>query len=54
MEKETYEKMEKETYEKPTIKTEKIELGAFGNYGGVPNSPNIHGKLVGQMQWCCQ
>ena len=45
--------MKKDTYEKPTIKTEKIELGAFGNYGN-PNSPNIHGKLVGQMQWCCQ
>ena len=44
MEKETYEKMEKETYEKPTIKTEKIELGAFGDYGGVSHSPNIHGK----------
>ena len=46
--------MKKETYEKPTIKTEKIELGSFGNYGGAPNSPNIHGKLVGQMQACCQ
>jgi hypothetical protein len=44
MEKETYEKMKKETYEKPTIKTEKIELGAFGDYGSVPHSPNIHGK----------
>ncbi len=44
--------MKKETYEKPTIKTEKIELGSFGKYGDVPNSPVV-GTDVGQMQFCC-
>ena len=41
--------MKKETYEKPTIKTEKIELGAFGNYGGGNNSPMV-GNNVGLIK----
>jgi hypothetical protein len=44
--------MEKETYEKPTIKTEKIELGSFGDYGGVPHSPNINGKAQKLVELC--
>ena len=48
--------MKKETYEKPTIKTEKIELGAFGDYGGIPHSPspNMHGKGSPLVFLCSQ
>jgi len=28
--------IEKETYEKPAIKTETMELGVYGQYGGGP------------------
>jgi hypothetical protein len=36
--------MKKETYEKPTIKTEKIKLGVYGDdYGNDCNGPNING-----------
>ena len=44
--------MKKDTYEKPTIKTEKIELGSFGDYGDVPHSPNIHGKAQKLVELC--
>jgi hypothetical protein len=33
--------MEKKTYGKPELKTRKIELGVFGDYGNGPDDRNI-------------
>ena len=45
------EKMKKETYEKPTIKTEKIKLGSFGDYDAC--GPNENGKGQPLEHLCC-
>jgi len=42
--------MKKKLYSSPVVKSEPIQVGVFGNYGGVPANPHLW--VIGRGNAC--